>query len=85
MFTRDNIEQILRANVAEVKFTKSDGTERVMTCTLREDQIIPYVKKTDGVKDKNLDVVPVFDLDKNQWRSFRVDSVKSISSFGEPE
>jgi len=85
MFTREKIEESLRANVAEVRFTKSDGTERIMKCTLREDLVIPYQKKTDRVKDKNLDVVPVFDVEKNEWRSFRVDSVKSVSLWGDQE
>ena len=85
MFTREKIEESLRANVAEVRFTKSDGTERIMKCTLREDLVIPYEKKTDRVKDVNLDVVPVFDVEKNEWRSFRVDSVKSVSIWGDQE
>ena len=85
MFTREKIEESLRANVAEVTFTKSDGTERIMKCTLREDLVIPYEKKTDRVKDVNLDVVPVFDVEKNEWRSFRVDSVKSVSIWGDQE
>ena len=85
MFTRDKIEEALRANVAEVKFTKSDGTERIMKCTLREDLIVPYVKKTDRVKEANTDVVPVFDVEKNEWRSFKVDAVQSISLWGSQE
>ncbi|MDC3266381.1 SH3 beta-barrel fold-containing protein [bacterium] len=85
MFTRDKIEEALRANVAEVRFTKSDGTERIMKCTLREDLVTVYQKKTDRVKEKNLDVVPVFDVEKNEWRSFRVDSVQSISVWGGQE
>lgn len=85
MFTRDKIEEALRANVAEVKFTKSDGTERIMKCTLREDLIVPYVKKTDRVKEANTDIVPVFDVEKNEWRSFKVDAVQSISLWGGQE
>ena len=85
MFTRDKIEEALRANVAEVKFTKSDGTERIMKCTLREDLIVPYVKKTDRVKQANTDIVPVFDVEKNEWRSFKVDAVQSISLWGGQE
>lgn len=85
MFTRDKIEEALKANVAEVRFTKSDGTERIMKCTLREDLVTAYQKKTDRVKEKNLDVVPVFDVEKNEWRSFRVDSVQSISIWGGQE
>jgi hypothetical protein len=85
MFTRDKIEEALKANVAEVRFTKSDGTERIMKCTLREDLVIPYTKKTDRVKESNQDIVPVFDVEKNEWRSFRVDSVKSVSIWGDQE
>ena len=85
MFTKDKIEEALRANVAEVKFTKSDGTERIMKCTLREDLIVPYVKKTDRVKEANTDIVPVFDVEKNEWRSFKVDAVQSISLWGGQE
>lgn len=85
MFTRDKIEEALRANVAEVKFTKSDGTERIMKCTLREDLIVPYVKKTDRVKEANTDIIPVFDVEKNEWRSFKVDAVQSISLWGGQE
>lgn len=85
MFTKDNIMEFLKANVAEVRFTKSDGTERIMKCTLREDLVVPYVKKTDRVKGANTDVVPVFDVEKNEWRSFKVDAVQSISLWGGQE
>ena len=85
MFTKANIIESLKANVAEVRFTKSDGTVRLMKCTLREDLIVPYVKKTDRVKEANTDVVPVFDVEKNEWRSFKVDSVLSISLQGGQE
>lgn len=85
MFTKDKIMELLKANVAEVRFTKSDGTERIMKCTLREDLVVPYVKKTERVKVANTDVVPVFDVEKNEWRSFKVDAVQSISLWGDQE
>lgn len=85
MFTKNNIMEFLKANVAEVRFTKSDGTERVMKCTLKEDLVVAYNKKTDRTKEANNDIVPVFDVEKNEWRSFRVDSVQSISLWGGQE
>lgn len=85
MFTKDKIMEFLKANVAEVRFTKSDGTERIMKCTLREDLVVPYVKKTERVKVANTDVIPVFDVEKNEWRSFKVDAVQSISLWGDQE
>lgn len=63
---------------AKVTFTKKDGTERIMKCTLREDAIKPYEKKTDKEKNKNEETLSVWDLDKNQWRSFRYDSIKEV-------
>ena len=85
MFTKNNIMEFLKANVAEVRFTKSDGTERLMKCTLKEDLVVAYNKKTDRTKEANNDIVPVFDVEKNEWRSFRVDSVQSISLWGGQE
>lgn len=61
-----------------VTFTKSDGTEREMLCTLREDLIQSTEKKTERTKKENADVMSVWDLEKSGWRSFRLDSVKSI-------
>lgn len=59
-------------------FTKADGTEREMRCTLREDLIQSTEKKTERTKKENADVMSVWDLEKSGWRSFRLDSVKSI-------
>lgn len=61
-----------------VTFTKKDGTERVMHCTLREDAIPPYEKKTDTVREKNDELLSVWDLESRGWRSFRWDSVTGI-------
>lgn len=63
-----------------VTFTKKDGTQRVMKCTLHEDAVVPYEKTTDRVKQQNDSVCPVWDLDKQQWRSFTYDSVMEFYS-----
>ncbi|NDG30841.1 DUF2693 domain-containing protein, partial [bacterium] len=60
-------------------FKKSNGEERVMNCTLKEDVVVPYQAKTENTKKQNPDVLPVWDIDKNEWRSFRYDSVISIT------
>ena len=70
---------LLKERPATIIFKKSDGTERKLICTLQEN-VIP---KTDSEKSKkkvlNPEVLPVFDLENNGWRSFRWDSVKSIN------
>jgi hypothetical protein len=68
----------LRESEVTVKFTKKDGSERTMICTLKEDKI-PAEKTPKGTeKQKNEEVVPVFDLESQGWRSFRWDSIKEI-------
>lgn len=71
-----------------VVFTKADGTERTMICTRNPDLIArTYTapeKKTDRVRGPS-EALSVFDLEKNDWRSFRLDSVKSYMVFEEVE
>jgi WYL_2, Sm-like SH3 beta-barrel fold len=65
----------LEESIVEVTFTKKDGTERVMNCTLQED----YLPETTGVgRAASFDAVSVYDVDKEDWRSFRWDSVKAV-------
>jgi hypothetical protein len=68
-----------------VEFTKKDGSKRKMRCTL-DSNYIPKAEKTDPLSQKkvraiNEEVQVVFDLDKNQWRSFRWDSVEDAVRF----
>jgi len=75
---REFILQSLYEGVVTVKFTKKDGTERDMKCTLQESYISPYEKKTDREKVVNENNRSVWDVESQGWRSFRVDSVISI-------
>lgn len=81
MFTRDGLIDMLRNNIVTVTFTKVNGDERVMTCTLLSEHI-PNAPTTNGevvVKETKSDTVSVWDINANGWRSFRVANVKSIS------
>lgn len=61
-----------------ITFTKSDGTEREMRCTLVE-SLIPTDKAPKGSGRTTSDAVQrVFDLDKQEWRSFKWDSVTMV-------
>lgn len=69
---------LLRERPVSITFLKKDGTERSMLCTLSESEI-PKEKMPKGVeRNKSEEALPVFDLDKQEWRSFRWDSVKTI-------
>jgi len=79
---RDWLKGLLEENTVEVVFTKKDGTERVMNCTLKED-VLPIVQKEieedSSTKTKAKDALAVWDVDASGWRSFRWDSIKSVN------
>lgn len=81
----------LKYGPVTVTFTKKDGTDRVMSCTLNEELITklsepaPSSNLGEILKDMpkkerrvNEDILPVYDLDAKSWRSFRWDSVKNV-------
>lgn len=77
---KENLLEKLRTNEATVKFTKADGTERTMRCTLVESKI-PADKRPKSTEAQTSSTVGsavrVFDLDKGEWRSFRLMSLIS--------
>ena len=64
----------LQNGVAFVTFYKRDNTVREMTCTLQTARI-SYENKTTGERKRNDDVLVVWDMGKQQWRSMRKDSI----------
>ena len=64
-----------------VTFTKKDGTERVMKCTL-DPNVLPKQEIKEGEdrteRLKTDTVVPVYDVEAKGWRSFTVRAVKRV-------
>lgn len=81
-FNDDTSKNWLKSRLGDgpvkVTFVKKNGEERALNCTLKSDVIPLYEKKTDREKAKNDEVLSVWDLDINEWRSFRFDSIKRI-------
>ena len=82
----NEIKENLTKNVArdiikKVTFTKKDGTERNMLCTLNPDLLPAQVDLEESVQKKtpNPDVLAVYDVEKDGWRSFRYDSIIGFS------
>ena len=73
---KEQIIEQLTQGIAEIVFTKRDGSERRMVGTLLpvhvEDKILGSGKQ---VPDH---LVPLIDLEKNQWRSFDINSLKEF-------
>mgnify|MGYP003352367139 CR=1 FL=1 len=71
---------MLRVGPATVEFVKVNGEARSMFCTLQPDALPPApVTESTRTKQPNTDALSVWCVDKQAWRSFRFDSIKSIS------
>lgn len=81
LIEKHDLKQMLENDVITVVFTKKDGNERTMKCTLLP-EYLPHQGATllvEGANRKqNIDVVSVWDVEENGWRSFRLDSIKEI-------
>lgn len=75
---KDWLITLLRERSVEILFTKKDGSDRLMKCTLQEDKIPAENAPKGAERAKNDEVLAVFDVEKSAWRSFRWDSIKSI-------
>lgn len=82
MTTVEDYKKVLKESVANVVFTKADGSTRTMRCSLRPEDLPPVESgKVDGsTRKQSTEVVSVWDLDAQGWRSFRIDSVKNFDT-----
>lgn len=81
---KTKLKESLHSNEVGVTFTKRDGTERTMRCTLSTaripgEQLPKRTGDTSSAETVSKEAVRVFDLEKGAWRSFRYDSIKSIT------
>lgn len=74
------IKGMLKVDTVTVTFTKKDGNERVMECTL-DPKLLPSAPVTESKREKksNPDVLAVYDVKAQGWRSFAIKSVKSVN------
>jgi hypothetical protein len=76
---KDWLRHLLKDEIVTLTFTKKDGSERIMKCTLNE-QYVPKIEE--GVvatsRKKSDEAQAVFDIEADGWRSFRWDSIEKI-------
>lgn len=86
---RDWVKSLLQKGPITVTFTKADGTDREMLCTLDSLRIPapPVTSSVDGIvkeskqrKQPDEHSIRVFDLEKKEWRSFRFDRLKKVTA-----
>ena len=82
MLQKESIRGFLKTEVCNVEFIKKNGDPRVMHCTLVP-EYIPTAVETTHSKPRNVsldaNLVTVWDIDVQDWRSFKLDSVKSFA------
>lgn len=75
-------ECLAKGQTMTVKFKKSDGTIRVMHCTTNP-EFIPSdkmpVKPVNNSANKDPDLFVVFDVQKQEWRSFRAENIIKVA------
>jgi len=80
MVSREEIMEGLRTSKCRLVFRKLDGSVRDMYCTLQPEYIAPteHNRVNESVykgSQNNSLAIPVWDLEKDAWRSFRVDRI----------
>jgi WYL_2, Sm-like SH3 beta-barrel fold len=80
--TKYSLVETLKNGVVTVVFEKVNGDERTMRATL-DPSLMPQVITEEGSESQvkrvqNENVINAWDVDANGWRSFRIDSIKSI-------
>ena len=81
MFQKDEVVKMLKESVCTVKFTKKDGSLRIMKATLKDDVVKPLMESngtSTSSRRSNPNQVCVIDTELNAWRSFNLDSLVSI-------
>jgi hypothetical protein len=80
----DSFTDFLKAGLSvatmTITFTKADGTERVMNCTLDPAVLPPAEPLAEGKtpRKQSTTSMRVFDTDLNEWRSFTIRKVKLV-------
>ncbi len=75
---KETIKTILHQGPCEVVFTKANGEERQMICTL-QDELLP-LRDPDapaGVSPEKEGTIVAWDLEAEGWRSFKLSTVIS--------
>ena len=75
------LKSMLAVTEMTITFTKVDGSERVMKCTL-ETSKLPVIELKEGAKPRKETIstkaLRVYDLEKNEWRAFTIKNIKRI-------
>jgi Tfp pilus assembly protein PilX len=79
---RETLKAILSSGESQIVFEKADGTIRTMFCT-RDKDILPSdmveSTSTNIKRAEAIDMLPVYDTEKESWRAFSFDKLISVN------
>lgn len=79
IINKDTLRKELKEGVKTITFTKTDGSQRVLKCTLQESALPPVdMSKVTAAKKQSDEALAVWDIENAGWRSFRFDSIISV-------
>jgi hypothetical protein len=76
-YNRDTLLAMLESRIVEIKFRKENNDLRVLRGTLKEDMLPKQPASKHAHKD-NPEVVTLWDLDAEGWRSVRTDRIIEV-------
>lgn len=76
----EQMRTLLQNGKVQVTFTKKDGSTRVLNGTTRMDFIPEYSHPSNGSMTRTDDLITVYDLDNEGWRSFHMDNVQDVKA-----
>ena len=79
-WTKDAVRALAQDRVITVTFKKKNGDTRIMDCTLLEKFLPVQLDIENTTTRDNPDVLAVWDITSEGWRSFRIDSIIAIEN-----
>lgn len=83
MYTKHQLKEFCQNGIVTVVFTKTDGSERTMRATLLPEYVNngkTLLQENENKRPENPNVLAVWDVDANGWRSFRIDSIEVVEN-----
>lgn len=78
MKTKEEMIEELKEGICRVVFTKQNGEERDMSCTLSKVYLPEAKESTRKKAEIKTDAISVYDVNAEGWRSFNVCNVKTF-------
>lgn len=78
---RSDVMNELKTGIAVIEFKKVNGEYRKMQCTLSENYLPTQIDLEELVQKKkpNPEVLAVFDIEQQGWRSFRWANLETVN------